>query len=294
MKIAKSTRTLVLLVAVAAALVVLRLIDKTWAPSLADMVGGEEVLRALNNPWFVLGGEHIKTSEGLAVTPVLIVQVVLFILLLTIGARLARRLLQTRILGRTSLDTGQQYALARIFGYFIFFLGLAIGLQTMGVDLSSLTFLGGAVGIGIGFGLQAIINNFVSGLIMLVERPIKVGDRIEVGGTAGDVVKIGPRSTWIRGIDNAVTIVPNSEFVTGRVTNMTALDQMARYRVSVGVAFDTDPEQSARSSWASPAPTRTSCRTRPRKSSSPPSGRAPCASTCGSRPPRRSTRRSGS
>jgi small-conductance mechanosensitive channel len=113
----------------------------------------------------------------------------------------------------------------------------------MGLDLSSLTFLGGAVGIGIGFGLQAIVNNFVSGLIMLVERPVKVGDRIEVGGTAGDVVKIGPRSTWIRGIDNAVTIVPNSEFITGRVTNMTALDQMARYRVTVGVAFDTDPER---------------------------------------------------
>ncbi len=94
-----------------------------------------------------------------------------------------------------------------------------VGLQSAGVNLNSLLVIGGAVGIGIGFGLQNIANNFISGLVLLVERPVKVGDRIEVGGVYGDVVRIPARSTWVRTNENVVIVVPNSEFTTTRVIN---------------------------------------------------------------------------
>ncbi len=141
------------------------------------------------------------------------------------------------------MDQGLQYALSVGIGYLIFFLGLTIGLQSLGLDLSSLAFLGGAIGIGIGVGLQAIINNFVSGLILLVERPIKVGDRVEIENLAGDVIKISARCTWVRTNDNVVIIVPNSEFTSQRVTNWTANDRSVRITLKVGASYKSDPEQ---------------------------------------------------
>ncbi len=89
------------------------------------------------------------------------------------------------------MELGQQYALARVVGYAIFLVGFMVGLQSAGVNLNSLLVLGGTLGIGLGFGLQNIANNFVSGLVLLAEQPIRVGDRVEVDGTSGDVVRIG-------------------------------------------------------------------------------------------------------
>jgi small-conductance mechanosensitive channel len=180
---------------------------------------------------------------GLPITPLLVIKLSIFMLVLGFAARRARVFLEEKLLVHTSMDLGQRDALARLTAYLIYALGLVIGLESLGVNLSSLLVLGGAVGIGVGFGLQNIANNFISGIILLVERPIKLGDRVEVGGTNGDVVRIAARSTWVRTNDNVVIIIPNSEFVSNRVTNWTANDRQVRFAVPVGVSYDSDPEE---------------------------------------------------
>ena len=117
-----------------------------------------------------------------------------------------------------------------------------VGLETIGVDLRSLTVIAGALSVGIGFGLQNIISNFVSGLIILAERPIQVGDRVEIAGAVGQVVRIGARATHVLTNDNIMIICPNTEFVTNRVTNWTHIDPRVRFRIPVGVSYHSDPE----------------------------------------------------
>ena len=141
------------------------------------------------------------------------------------------------------MDEGQRYAFEVVTGYAVFIFGLLMGLQAAKIDLSSLAILGGAVGVGIGFGLQTIVSNFVSGLILLVERPIKVGDRIEVAGTKGEVMRIGPRATLIKSGNGAVVVIPNSQFVTEPVLNATAPEPRAKVVVRVGASYGSDPEQ---------------------------------------------------
>jgi small-conductance mechanosensitive channel len=190
------------------------------------------VWRLWNQPLFSLG--------ALPVSPLFLVKTVLFLVCLTIASRTGRKILKTRVLARTSIDPGLQYALQTGIGYFIFIFGLIIGLQSVGLNLSSLAFLTGIIGVGVGFGTQNIMNNFVSGLILLIERPIKVGDRIEVGDLTGDVVRIAARSTWVRTNDNVIIIVPNADFISNRVTNWTANDQQVRIHVPVGVGYSSD------------------------------------------------------
>lgn len=177
------------------------------------------------------------------VTPLFVIKVVVYVVLLVVAAHLGRKILRDRILKRTALDEGLQYAMAAGIGYLIFFIGATVGLQSLGIDLTSLAFLGGAVGLGIGVGLQSVVNNFVSGLILLLERPIKVGDRVEIQNLAGDVIQIAARSTWVRTNDNVVIIVPNSEFTTQRVTNWTANDRCVRITLGVGTSYSSDPEE---------------------------------------------------
>jgi small-conductance mechanosensitive channel len=196
---------------------------------------GVHLARIFSVPLFHLG------TVGVSLT--LLLKVGMFLLFLFFAAHRVRKFLEADVLPHTSLDLGQQDAFARMSAYLVFLLGLVIGLQTMGVNLSSLLVLGGAVGIGVGFGLQTIASNFVSGLILLVERPIKLGDRVEVGGTNGDVVRMAARSTWIRTNENVVIIVPNSEFVAHRITNWTANDRQVRFSIPVGVSYDSSPEQ---------------------------------------------------
>jgi len=193
---------------------------------------GARAWRLWSQPLFSLG--------RLPVSPVFLLKSALFLLCLTFAARAGRSILKTRILARTSVDPGLQYALQVGTGYLIFIFGLIIGLQSVGLNLSSLAFLTGIIGVGVGFGTQNIMNNFVSGLILLVERPIKVGDRIEVGDLNGDVVRIAARSTWVRTNDNVIIIVPNAEFIANRVTNWTANDQQVRIHVPLGVSYSSD------------------------------------------------------
>jgi small-conductance mechanosensitive channel len=154
-----------------------------------------------------------------------------------------RRFVVQRLLKRTRFDVSLQYAIGKIAGYVFVILGFFIALEINGVNLSSLAVLAGAVGVGVGFGLQNVINNFVSGLIILAERPIAIGDRIEVGNVAGQVVKISMRSTTVVTNDNISIIVPNSDLTSHAVTNWSHGDPRVRIRLSVGVAYGTDPEK---------------------------------------------------
>jgi small-conductance mechanosensitive channel len=150
-----------------------------------------------------------------------------------------KKLLETKALKHYS-DIGVRQSVATIIRYCIILLGLVIILQSSGIDLSTITILVGALGVGIGFGLQNITNNFVSGIVILFERPIKVGDRIDVGGTMGKVAAISPRATTIITNDNIAIIVPNSEFISGRVINWSYNDDKVRFKVPVSVAYGCD------------------------------------------------------
>jgi len=157
-------------------------------------------------------------------------------------SRLVRYFLRTRVLAHTKLEVGQQYAIARIAGYIVLVLGLLIGVETVGIKLSSLAVIAGALGVGIGFGLQNIVSNFVSGLIILAERPIQIGDRIDLGNnTVGKVVRIGARATHVLTNDNIMVIVPNSDFINNRVVNWTHIDPRVRLRLIIGVGYASDP-----------------------------------------------------
>lgn len=226
-------RATVAIVAFVAAIIGLRILSLEGFLSIQFF--GATARRLWMEPLFVLG--------ALPVTPVFLVKAIAFLVGLVIASRLGRRFLKNNILARTSIDPGLQYALQVGTGYFIFIFGLIVGLQSVGLNLSSLAFLTGIIGVGVGFGTQNIMNNFVSGLILLVERPIKVGDRIEVGDLNGDIVRIAARSTWVRTNDNVIIIVPNAEFISSRVTNWTANDQSIRIRVPLGVSYASNPEK---------------------------------------------------
>lgn len=177
------------------------------------------------------------------VTLTFLVKVVLFLILLGIVASSALHFLQKRVLTHTPLGASQQYAISRVASYCIFALGLVIGLESFGLNLNSLVVVGGALGLGVGLGLQTVVANFVAGLILLFEQPIRVGDRIEVGDTTGDVVDIRGRSTWVRTNDNIVIIIPNSDFITNKLTNWTVNDRQVRIALPVGVSYGSDPEK---------------------------------------------------
>lgn len=177
-------------------------------------------------------------KSGITVASILLL-LILFALVI-VAERLVRRHFVARVLRRTHLAPPMQFTLGRILGYCILALGFYVSFQIVGIDLSSLAILAGAVGVGLGFGLQNIISNFISGIIILAERPIAIGDRIEIGGVAGQVREISLRSTTVITSDNIAIIVPNADFITQRVTNWSYEDPRVRFRVPFGVAYGTD------------------------------------------------------
>jgi small-conductance mechanosensitive channel len=178
---------------------------------------------------------------ALSVTPAFLIKAMVFIILLVTISNLLQRVLLKRVLTHLHVADSLKFALGRFATYAIFLTGLFIGLQSLGVNLESLVVFGGAVGVGVGLGLQNVVANFVAGIILLVEQPIRIGDRVEVKDTLGDVVRIAARSTWVQTNDNVIIIVPNSDFINESVTNWTANDSRIRVGVDVGVGYSSDP-----------------------------------------------------
>jgi small-conductance mechanosensitive channel len=145
-----------------------------------------------------------------------------------------------RFLVRSGLDRALQHAIAQIVGYAVLIIGIIIVLENTGIHIGALTVFAGAVGVGVGFGLKNIASNFISGLLILAERPIAIGDRIEVAGITGQVRQIRARSTVIMTNDNIAMIVPNEKFIDSPVTNWTYTDRRVRFRLPVGVAYGSD------------------------------------------------------
>src|SRR5205809_2420247 len=151
-----------------------------------------------------------------------------------------KRFLFNRVLARSGLDRALQHAISQIVGYAVLVIGIIIVLENAGIHIGTLTVFAGAVGVGVGFGLKNIASNFISGLLILAERPITIGDRIEVAGIVGQVKQIRARSTVIMTNDGIAMIVPNEKFIDSPVTNWTYSDPRVRFRVPVGVAYRSD------------------------------------------------------
>jgi len=187
----------------------------------------------LNEP-IELGAATISLGKAAAFLLALLVAVLF--------SRGLRFVLREEIYPRAGVQRGASHALSATIHYAVLFLGFLLALGVAGVDLGRLTLLAGALGVGVGFGLQNIVNNFVSGLILLFERPVKVGDTVELASLLGDVTRIGIRSSTVRTFDGAEVIVPNANLVSDQVINWTLSDRQRRVDVTVGVSYGTDPE----------------------------------------------------
>ncbi|MGI8787259.1 MAG: mechanosensitive ion channel family protein [Pyrinomonadaceae bacterium] len=200
----------------------------------------KEILRDYLDPFFNILNYRIFTLGDAQITPLNIIYLILLTGLLFWLSNKLKNLLVERVLGKTHLDLGARVAIGTITRYVLLLIGFLIILQTVGINLTTLNVLAGAVGIGVGFGLQNVASNFISGLIILFERPVKVGDRIEVGKVDGKVISIGARSTIVRTNDNITIIVPNSKFISENVVNWSFEESIVRFRVPIGVSYDTD------------------------------------------------------
>lgn len=167
-------------------------------------------------------------------------RVLFFLILLVFLSGKLKTIFVKQVMSRYSDDIGVNQSIGTIFQYTAVLIGGLIIIQST-IELGSLNVLAGALGVGIGFGLQNIANNFISGLIILFERPIKVGDRIEVGQVTGDIVRISSRATTVSTNDNISIIIPNAEFISKPVINWSHSGRNIRFHVPVGVAYKEDP-----------------------------------------------------
>jgi small-conductance mechanosensitive channel len=184
-----------------------------------------------DQPLFLVGGT--------AVTVASIVSFVVFLALAFAASVLLQRAVH-RLCQRRGVDEGVQYALKRLLHYAVVAVGAFLALDNLGISVTALAGVGAILAVGIGFGLQNIAQNFVSGLILLLERPVKKGDFVVVGETAGTVREIRGRATVVTTVDNVDIVVPNGQFIVEQVTNQTFVDRRVRVRVEVGVAYGSD------------------------------------------------------
>ncbi len=184
----------------------------------------------------VIGGSAITAKHILLFTAALLIT--------RYASRSTRRLLSEHVL--RSVEAAPRYVILRITGYAVWVVGIIVALDLLNIDLTALAVVAGGLGIGIGFGLQNVVSNFVSGLVLLLEQPIRIHDRITVENVEGNVADIHFRSTTIVTNDNIAIIVPNSQFINQTVTNWSHGDPNIRVHVPVGVAYGSDVEKVTR------------------------------------------------
>ena len=187
----------------------------------------------LHQELFTLGGASV-TAGGLLRTLALVMA------LLWLSSWLRRWMVERALRHFHHMDLGTREAVASVVRYLVLVLGMALILQNAGIRLTALGVVAGAVGVGVGFGLQNVISNFISGLIIMLERPVKVGDPVEMAGVAGVVREIGARRTTIVTPDQVAVLVPNQRLITDNVTNMGYLGQPVRLRLPVAVPAEVD------------------------------------------------------
>jgi len=193
-----------------------------------------------------LANTFTQDTIPLGSTPISILdifRVLVLVLLVTIAARIAANLVKQKVLQETGINRGVQEAISILLRYTLILIGCIVVLQASGINLSSLTLLASALGVGAGLGLQNIVKDIGSGLVLVFERPIQVGEFVQVGEQIGTVERIGARSAEIRTLDQVSIIVPNSQFLEGHVINWSHRNPISRICIPVGVAYNSDPEQ---------------------------------------------------
>ena len=194
----------------------------------------ENLSTVLSAP-LTVGSLHISLGDVIAF--------VVTVWLAFMVSRFLRFLLEEDIYPRIKLARGVPYAVSTMLHYTLLLIGFFLAVAAMGMDMTKFTILAGAFGVGLGFGLQNIVNNFVSGLILLFERPVNVGDMIQVGSRDGRLRHIGMRASVIRTLEGSEVIVPNAQLISEEVLNWTLSDQQRRLEIDVGVAYGSEPEQ---------------------------------------------------
>lgn len=202
--------------------------------------------------WYVFPSESealaaILSSEwmigSVTFSPGLVVEIALILYVAILSTKAIKGMLRQTILPTYGIEAGVQFSIIRLVNYFASIVVFIILLSILGIELTKLTIFGSALGIGVGFGLQAVVNNFVSGLILLFERPIKIGDTVQINSDIGVVQNVGLRSTVIKTFGNAEIVVPNSDLVTGQVINWSLSEKHIRLDIPVGVSYDSDVDQ---------------------------------------------------
>ena len=192
----------------------------------------KEALQSVFAFGFTLGTQRI--SVGLILAAIGILYGAFFI------SWALQKLLTEQVLARRQADPGVRFSIARLVHYVVIFIGFLFALAALGLELTKITIIFGALGVGIGFGLQTIVNNFASGIIMLFERPVKVGDYIELNGQWAEVKKIGLRATVVQTFERSDIVVPNSNLISNQVINWTLSSRIVRLIIPVGVAYGSD------------------------------------------------------
>ena len=220
-----------------------------WAEAALDLLlillGIGLTLRLWGVPSSALGMWRGNALRGIVIGSIrislvdILLSILVFVAVWTV-TRLFQRLLNEKLLPQTRLEPGVRHSLSALVGYIGFVFAALFAISTLGLNLSNLAIIAGALSVGIGFGLQNIVNNFVSGLILLIERPIKVGDWVVVGQHEGFVTRISVRATEIETFRRASVIVPNSELLSGAVINWTHRDKYGRVDIKAGVAYGSD------------------------------------------------------